>query len=97
MWNDQASRAVTRVLLVVGTGIVVSWLGLAALVTLSVLWPANQVPHVLLGVWLCVIVATLVVRLLRTGLSFRDTSWLWQMLFAPFDPIFQIIRRPLGL
>lgn len=36
-----------------------SWLGLAALVILSFLWPANQVPHVLLGVGLCAIVARL--------------------------------------
>jgi hypothetical protein len=93
MWNDEASRAVTRVVLVVGTGIVVSWLGLAALVTLSVLWPANQVPHVLLGGWLCAIV----VRQLWAGLSLEDTSGLWRILFAPFDPIFHVIRRRLGL
>jgi hypothetical protein len=36
---------------------IVSWLGLAVLVALSIIWPANQLPHVLLGVWLCAIVA----------------------------------------
>lgn len=97
MWNEEASRAVTLVLLVAGTAIVVSWLGLAALVTLSVLWPANQVPHVLLGVWLCAIVARLLWVRLSRG---HDASWFWQILLAPIDPIFQAgawIWRGLGL
>jgi hypothetical protein len=96
MWDQKASRALSQVLLGVWTGISMSWLGLAALVILSFLWPANQVPHVLLGVWLCAIVA----RLVWPGLERGELSLSWQILFAPFDPIFQAggwVRRALGL
>jgi hypothetical protein len=81
--NRQNAGAMRWVLLAVLAGVVVPWLGLAALVALSILWPANQVPHVLLGVWLCVAVAYLVVPLLPgRGLGPTD-NWPKRIAYAP--------------
>ena len=85
MWDEQSSRALSRVLLGLAIGFVLSWSGLTALVILSCLWPANQVPHVLLGVWLFAIAA----RLVWPGLDRRALRVTWQAIFAPLDPIFQ--------
>lgn len=57
--NQRTARAVVRMLLAAWAVVVVSWLGFATLVALSILWPGNRVPHVLLGLWLCAIVAYL--------------------------------------
>ena len=81
----------------VWAGMVVSWLGMMALVALSILWPANQVPHVLLGVWLCAILALQAWpggRFRRRGLSLP-----MRIFFAPFDPLLLAghwIRTALG-
>jgi hypothetical protein len=53
-WSPEHSRALGRIVLAMFAGIVVSWLGLAALLALTIIfWPTNQVALVLLGVWLC--------------------------------------------
>lgn len=59
-FDPRSSRKLRRMLLAAWAVVIVSWLGLAVLVALSIIWPANQVPHVLLGVWLCAIVAQVV-------------------------------------
>lgn len=92
--NQRTARAVVRLLLAVWAVVVVSWLGVAALVALSILWPANQVPHVLLGLWLCMIVAQLV----RPQQSFRhdDDGLPLRILFAPMavlGPVVWVARR----
>lgn len=84
MWTPEHSRAIGRIVLAMFAGIVVSWLGLAALVVLSIiLWPTNQVALVLLGVWLCAIVACLV---WPGGRVWRQESLPMQILLAPLDP-----------
>jgi apolipoprotein N-acyltransferase len=91
MLTPQQGRSIARMLLAVWAGMVVSWLGLAALVALSMLWPANQVPHVLLGVWLCAIVALQV----WPGERFRrrDLGLPMQIFYAPLDPILLLGHR----
>jgi hypothetical protein len=76
------ARALGRLFMVVFAGIVVSWLAVLTLAALSFLWPANQVPHVLLGVWLCVITVYLLTPVLPGGFSPSD-SWPKRIAFAP--------------
>jgi hypothetical protein len=79
----QNSRAMSWTLLVVLAGIVVPWLGLAALVALSILWPANQIPHVLLAIWLCVTTAYLVLPLLPGRRLGPNDNWPRRIAYAP--------------
>lgn len=44
-------RTFGRIVLLVLSGLLISWLGVAALITLSFAWPHNPVPRVLLAVW----------------------------------------------
>jgi apolipoprotein N-acyltransferase len=93
--DQQNARTIGWILLAVLAGIVVSWLGLAALVALSILWPANQVLHVLLGVWLCVIAVYLGVP------GGPNDNWPKRIVYAPLvGPILWVglrARRALGL
>jgi hypothetical protein len=57
MAEPKLGRALSWMLLAGWAVVMVSWAGLALLVALSIVWPANQVPHLLLGVCLCAIVA----------------------------------------
>jgi hypothetical protein len=79
MMNRQQVRAIARMILAAFAGIVVGWLSVAALVVLSILWPANQVPHVMLGIWLCVIAIYLGLSIGRS----RDSRWLLHIAYAP--------------
>ncbi len=69
--------------MLVFAGIIVSWIALLTLVALSFLWPANQVPHVLLGVWLCVITVYLLKPVLPGGEFSSSDSWPKRIAFAP--------------
>jgi hypothetical protein len=77
--NQQQGRAIARMILAAFAGIIVGWLAVAALVVLSILWPANQVPHVMLGIWLCVMAVYLGLAIRRS----RDNKWLLQIAYAP--------------
>jgi len=91
MWGPQQSRALGRIVLAALAGIVVSWLGLAALVALTIiLWPGGLVPLVLLGVWPCAIVACLG---WPSGRLWRDPSLRMLILMAPVDPIARVGGR----
>jgi hypothetical protein len=87
----KAGRSLSRILLAFWAGMIASWLGVAALVALSILWPANQVPHVLLGLWACAVAAQQV----WPGGRFRnrDLSLPIQILFAPLGPMLQVGHR----
>ena len=93
--DQQNARTLGRILLAVLAGIVVSWLGLAALVSLNILWPANQVLHVLLGVWLGVAAVYLGVS------GGPNDNWAKRIAFAPLvGPVLWAglrVRRALGL
>jgi hypothetical protein len=45
------ARSIRRLAIAVLSGLLISWLGVAALITLSVAWPHNPVPRILLVVW----------------------------------------------
>lgn len=77
-------RAIPWVILAIAAGLIVSWLGMAALVALSLAWPANPVPHVLLVVWLCAIVWDLA---LPGGWLRGDAGLGKRILFAPLGPL----------
>jgi hypothetical protein len=90
-WTPEHSRAIGQIVLAMFAGIVVSWLGLAALVVLTIiLWPTNQVPLVLLGVWLCAIVTGL---LWPGGRLWQHQSLPTQILLAPLDPLARLGGR----
>jgi hypothetical protein len=71
--------ALARLLLAVLAGVVVGWLGVAALLAVSIVWPTNQVPHVLLGIWLCLIAAGLVLP----GRPGPSDNWPKRIAYAP--------------
>jgi hypothetical protein len=89
-------RAIAWVVLAMVAGVVASWLGVAVLVVVSLAWPANQVPHVLLVVWLCAIVCDLA---LPGGWPRGDVGLGKRILFAPLGPLLRAglaVRRALG-
>jgi hypothetical protein len=51
MFGPEHARGIRRLVIAVLSGWLVSWLGVAALITLSVTWPHNPIPRVLLVVW----------------------------------------------
>ena len=77
-------RAIAWVVFAIVAGLIVSWLGVAMLVVLSLAWPANQVPHVLLVVWLCAIVCDLA---LPGGWPRGNVGLGKRILFAPLGPL----------
>jgi hypothetical protein len=63
-----AARSLVRYILALLACCLVSWLGVAALVTLGIIWPHNPVPWILLAVWGVLISVVLAIP----GASFRD-------------------------
>jgi hypothetical protein len=51
MFGPEGGRGIHRLMIAILFGLLVSWLGVAALITLSVTWPHNPIPLVLLVVW----------------------------------------------
>jgi hypothetical protein len=51
MLDPGGGRALRRIVIALFSGWLVSWLGVAALITLSVAWPHNPIPRVLLVAW----------------------------------------------
>jgi len=45
------ARIIRRLMVAAVSGLAASWLGVAALITLSIAWPHNPVPRVLLSAW----------------------------------------------
>jgi len=89
--DRQNARVLRRLFLAVFTGIAVSWLAVLTLVALSFLWPANQLPHALLGVWLGVIAAYLLLPARPDRESNPDDNWPRRTAFAPLvGPVFWI-------
>jgi hypothetical protein len=97
MMTPNVARALGRLLFLVLAAIVVSWLAVLALMVLSIVWPANQVPHVLLGAWLCLIAAYLVPPLLPGRRLGPTDNWPKRIAYAPLvGPILWIevgVRR----
>jgi hypothetical protein len=60
-WGREQARSFSRLLIAILAGWLVSWLGVAALVALSVALPHNPVPRVLLGVWAVLAAASLAI------------------------------------
>jgi uncharacterized membrane protein len=59
VYMDRAgARALQRMFLPLLAGIVVSWAGVVALMTLSVLWPRNHIPQILLAAWVLAAIAS---------------------------------------
>lgn len=80
-----------RLVVAVLSGWVISWLGVAGLITLCVIWPHNPLPLLLLVVW-----ATLVaVSLAIPGASLiRSLRWPVLILAVPFVPF---LRAAVGV
>jgi len=93
MLTPKQGRSLAWMLLGAWAVTVLSWLGVAALVTLSVLWPANQVPHVLLAVWLCAIAGRVIWLARRPGLH---EDWPVRILFAPLGLVISLRRLVAG-
>jgi len=57
MWDSSAARSLQRIFLALLAGWLVTWGGIAALTALTVLWPHNHVPQILLAAWVLAAVA----------------------------------------
>ena len=80
-------RALARVALATLAGLVVSWAGVAVLVALSIAWPANHVPLVLLLIWLGAIACTVS---LPGGWPRGDVGVVTRLVFAPMGPLVRL-------
>ena len=98
MMDARTGRSIQRMLLTAWAVVIVSWLALAALAALSILWPANPVPQVLLGLSVCAVVA----RVAWPGQPGRARGRVfWRILFAPRDLLLSVagavrLRRRTG-
>jgi hypothetical protein len=71
-------KGFARLIIALLAGWLISWLGVAALIALSVAWPHNPDPRLLLGAWAFLIV----VCLAKTGGRGRgDSKISWPLLF----------------
>lgn len=79
-------RAFLRLFVALLAGLVVSWGGVAALITLSVLWPRNLVPPILLAVWVLSAVASVAMSGPDERWPGRPEGWAI-LLWAPLHPL----------
>jgi hypothetical protein len=84
-FGPQHRRAFGRIVLAVVSGLLISWLGVAALITLSFAWPHNPVPRVLLAVWAVLAVVSLAIPSAVRGRIGGGPLML--LLAAPFVPV----------
>jgi hypothetical protein len=84
-WGPEQGRSFRRLVLGALAGWLVSWLGLAALVTLSAALPRNPAPRVLLAVWAVLAAATLAIPPARSKVGRRSAPVL--VLLLPFLPL----------
>jgi hypothetical protein len=84
-WGPEQGRSFRRLIVAILGGWLVSWLGVAALVALSVALPHNPVPLVLLVVWAVVAVASLAIPGASFG-PFRVSAPVLVVLALPFLP-----------
>jgi hypothetical protein len=81
--DPQGGRTIRKLLIAVVTGWLVSWLGVAALITLWIAWPHNSVPRVLLVVWAIMAAVSIAIPARRSP---SRGGWLLLVLAAPFAP-----------
>jgi hypothetical protein len=80
-------RGLRRIALAILSGWLLSWLGVAALVTLSVVRPHNPIPRVLLVVWAGAVVLSLAIPNASFGAIRGKGSVLFLILTIPFVPL----------
>lgn len=81
--KPEGGRAIRRLLIVVASGWLCSWFGVATLITLSVAWPHNPVPRVLLVAWAVLAAVALAIP---GSPSPTRKRWLLLVLAVPFAP-----------
>jgi hypothetical protein len=59
MFGPEHARRFSRLAIAILSGWLISWLGVVALITLSVAWPHNLIPRVLLAAWTVLAAASL--------------------------------------
>jgi uncharacterized SAM-binding protein YcdF (DUF218 family) len=79
-------RGVARLIIALLAGWLISWLGVAVLIALSVAWPHNPDPRLLLGTWAFLVVICLAIT---GGRGHGDSKIGWPVLvlylaFLPF-------------
>jgi hypothetical protein len=60
-WGPEQARAFSRLVIAIASGWLLSWLGVAALITLSFVLPHDPVPLVLLVLWALLVAACLAI------------------------------------
>lgn len=88
MWDQSAGRSVQRMFLALLAGWLVTWGGIAALIALTVLWPHNHVPQILLAVWVLAAVASVAASWEDERKPNGRGHW-FLLLVAPFHPLFR--------
>jgi hypothetical protein len=61
MFGPEHGRGLRRLVIAALSGWLVSWLGVAVLITLSVAWPHNPIPRVLLAAWAVLVAVSFVI------------------------------------
>ena len=88
-WGPDQGRLFSRIVIAMLSGWLISWSGVAALIALSVAWPHDSVPRVLLLAWAVLAAASLVIP----GVG-RKFSWPVLVLGFPFVPF---LRAAVGV
>lgn len=75
-WGREQVRSFRRLIIAGLSGWLMSWLGVAALITLSIILPHNPVPRVLLVLWAVLAAVSLAVPGFQFG-GAASRSWCW--------------------
>jgi hypothetical protein len=86
-WGREQGRSFTRLVITGLAGWLASWLGVLALITLSVAFPHNPVPRALLVLWAALVVVSLAVPRGRRFVGAGRRRVLVLVLTVPFIPL----------
>lgn len=84
-WGPEEGRSFRRLLIAVLSGWLVSWLGVGALITLSVARPHNPIPRVLLAAWAVLVAVSFAIPgISRRTLRGSRAVLVLELPFVPF-------------
>jgi hypothetical protein len=91
-WGPEQARSFRRLVIAILSGWLASWLGVAALITLSVVLPHNPVPRILLAVWAVLAAVSLAIP----GAAF-GTGRLGPLVLVPALPFLPFARAAVAV
>jgi hypothetical protein len=92
--TPEQSRSITRTVVALAAGVVLSWAGIVVLIVLSVLWPRDHALRILLVLWALFVVGIVTTRRQaeKPQRGWVKGQLLFIVAFAPMLPFFWAAR-----